>query len=114
MSTWDLRTTLRQLPCRAGHPGCRIPWGYDEQHTDSSRPYTLDELAERAEGPHRYAYPSHEEYLQGWRLWRALSVDSRPTRAEADVALRVRFKRIAAVTEQPWLLDILEEAFRRP
>ncbi len=55
---------------------CRtVSWGYDPEHTDSPRPYTLAELADRPECPHRYAYPDHGQYLQGWSLWRALRRD---------------------------------------
>lgn len=70
--------------CRIHGAGCRVPWGYDEAHTDSSRPYTLDELAERPDAPHRYAYPTVRDYERGFYLWRALQVDARLTRAERD------------------------------
>lgn len=67
-------------------PGCHKSWGYDPPHTDSVRPYTLDELEGREEGPHRYAYPTTEAYLEGWYLWRALRRDSRLTAGERQAA----------------------------
>jgi hypothetical protein len=51
--------------CRIHGPGCSTPWGYDRDHTDSDRPYTLDELAIRQSVPHFYAYPTSEDYLEG-------------------------------------------------
>ncbi|MEU0941078.1 hypothetical protein [Embleya sp. NPDC005971] len=73
--------------CRLHGPTCDTPWGYDEQHTDQSYPYTLDQLAERDSCPHRYAYPTCEEYVEGFRLWRAIFWDGRPNREEAQVLL---------------------------
>lgn len=72
--------------CRKHGRGCAIRWGYDREHTDTDRPYTVDELADRDEGPHFYAYPSHDDYVAGWTLWKALLRDSRPTAAEQDAA----------------------------
>lgn len=69
---------------------CPIPWGYDPDHTDQTFPYTLEQLAVRREVPHRYAYPSHREYLEGFRLWRALLRDSCPNRAEHRAAMMVK------------------------
>ncbi|GAA1834882.1 hypothetical protein [Actinomadura chokoriensis] len=34
-----------------------------------------EQLADRQEGPHRYASPTTEDYLEGWRLWRAYRRD---------------------------------------
>lgn len=64
-------------------PACGIPWGYDPAHTDSPRPYTLEELHGRAEPPHRFAYPDGRAYLEGWALWRALRRDAVLSGAEA-------------------------------
>lgn len=68
-----------------------MPWGGDVEHSDSSRPYTVDELAVRAEAPHRFAYPDGRAYVEGWALWRALRRDAGLTDAEecARVAARV-------------------------
>lgn len=77
------------MSCRVHGRGCRVPWGWDETHTDSSRPYTLDELLIRTDPPHRYAYPSTEDYVKGWRLWRALRRDDRLTPAEMDAVWEV-------------------------
>lgn len=80
--------------CRKHGPGCSIPWGYDPEHTDSPRPYSVDELAERGDGPHRYAYPSHDAHLYGWNLWKALRRDSRLTSDERDAVDSVRLARL--------------------
>ncbi|MEU9925106.1 hypothetical protein AB0H51_28125 [Streptomyces griseoluteus] len=76
--------------CRLHGEGCHVTWGYDQAHTDSRRPYTLQELAEREAPPHRYAYPTNEAYVQGFRLWRALRRDARPTHLESLTATAVR------------------------
>lgn len=83
--------------CRKHGAGCVVPWGYNPDHTDSDRPYTLDELNARREAPHRYAYPTLAAYLEGFHLWRALRRDARPNRAEADVLFRAR---LASMAEQ--------------
>jgi hypothetical protein len=70
-------------------------WGYDRAHTDSRFPYTLDELAERTEGPHRYAYPTADAYSEGWALWRALRRDSGLTDLERMVKLASRLAPLA-------------------
>ena len=80
--------------CRKHGRGCAIRWGYDQDHSDTDRPYTLDELADRSDGPHFYAYPSHDEYVAGWQLWKALLRDSRPTTAEQDAADSARLARL--------------------
>lgn len=80
--------------CRIHGRRCSIPWGYDRDHTDSDRPYTLAELAVRAECPHFYAYPTPDDYLAGWNLWRALRRDDRLTGAEADARFQVVAERI--------------------
>lgn len=97
MGTWETQ-------CRAGHRGCFIPWGYDRDHTDSARPYTLDELAERTEPPHRYAYPDQPSYLFAWRLWRSLRRDARPTE---QLVRRWRITALARRLGVPELLDTL-------
>lgn len=100
--------------CRRHGRGCRVPWGYDEDHTDSDRPYTVDELAARADCPHRYAYPDDEAYIAGFKLWLALRHDSRMSPQEADVAWNVRLEHMAEKLK--WadrgMLHLLEE-FRR-
>ncbi len=91
----ELDEWIRQfMPCRRHGAGCRVPWGYDQDHADSDRPYTVDELAARREGPHRYAYPSYEAYKDGWRLWVALHRDAQLTVAEADVVWNLRLDRM--------------------
>lgn len=68
------------MTCRLHGPRCSTPWGYDRAHTDSPRPYTPDELAARyacGNPPHRYAYASTADYVQGWELWRAIGRDGR-------------------------------------
>lgn len=80
--------------CRIHGPGCGVPWGYDRDHTDSDLPYTLAELAERTDCPHFYAYPTSEDYLEGWNLWRALRRDDRLSGAEADVKWQLVQERI--------------------
>ncbi|MER7937877.1 MULTISPECIES: hypothetical protein [unclassified Streptomyces] len=72
--------------CRLHGGGCTVPWGYDRDHTDSSSPYTIDELAGRHVPPHRYAYPTAAAYEQGFCLWRALYRDHEPTYLERLVA----------------------------
>lgn len=76
--------------CRLHGEGCHVTWGYDQAHTDSRRPYTVQELAEREAAPHRYAYPTNEAYVQGFRLWRALRHDAQPTYLERLTATAVQ------------------------
>ncbi|MFC9280967.1 hypothetical protein [Streptomyces collinus] len=76
--------------CRLHGRDCRISWGYDPAHTDSPRPYTVEELADRQEAPHRYAYPSTEEYVNGFRTWRAMRRDDELSYLERLVATGVR------------------------
>lgn len=76
--------------CRLHGRSCSVPWGYDPAHTDSPRPYTVNELADRFEGPHRYAYPTVAAYEEGFALWRALRRDGEPTYLESVVSLAVR------------------------
>lgn len=85
--------------CRLHGPDCHIMWGYDPAHTDSTRPYTLQEPAEHTEGPHRYAYPTAAAYEEGWELWRALRRDSGPVYLERLVAIAARLAPHAAVDE---------------
>lgn len=82
--------------CWLHGPSCRTPWGYDLAHTDSVRPYTVEELADRAEAPHRYAYPTLEEYEAGFRLWRAMRRDGQPTHVESLVSACVKLAPLAA------------------
>ncbi|CAL9326856.1 hypothetical protein [Streptomyces sp. SudanB91_2054] len=82
--------------CQLHGRACRTPWGYDPAHTDSSRPYTVEELANRYEAPHRYAYPSTEEYVKGFRTWRALRRDQEPTYLERLLATAVRMAPLGA------------------
>ncbi|MET9517386.1 hypothetical protein [Streptomyces sp. NPDC002994] len=88
--------------CRKHGPRCQVPWGYDEAHTDSARPYTLDELAEREAGPHRYAYPTVTEYEQAFYLWRALRVDARLAKAEQDAKDQVMLARMGINASSVW------------
>ncbi|PRX91971.1 hypothetical protein [Allonocardiopsis opalescens] len=78
--------------CRLHGPTCTTPWGYDPAHTDSRRPYTIHELANREAMPHRYAYPTVDDYLAGWKLWLALRRDWQLNPGEA----RIRFEGVAA------------------
>lgn len=98
---------IREPRCRAGHPNCCVPWGYDEAHADSDRPYTLDELAERETAPHRYAYPTLDEYLFGFKLWRSLRRDARLTYDENDIVWRWQVEKMASELNLPDLLDLL-------
>lgn len=76
-------------PCRIHGPACRIPWGWDHDHTDSPRPYTLDELEARQDPPHFFAYPTYEEYERGFYLWRAIFRDGRLNAEEEAVRFEV-------------------------
>lgn len=69
---------------------CAVPWGWDPDHSDQQTPYTVDQLAQRIDCPHRWAYSSTEAYLRGHALWRALRRDRLPTPAEARVLFEVR------------------------
>lgn len=80
--------------CRLHGEACRIPWGYDAAHTDSPRPYSVDELAVREVGPHRFAYTTVGEYEQAFYLWRALRRDARLNSTEQDAADSVRLARL--------------------
>jgi hypothetical protein len=82
--------------CRLHGRGCHVPWGYDPAHTDSHRPYTVGELAGRQEAPHRYAYPSTEEYVNGFRTWRAMRRDDELSYLERLVATAVRMAPLGA------------------
>lgn len=73
------------MTCRIHGPACAVPWGYDEAHTDQRHPYTPEQLADRQEGPHFYAYPTPEAYVEGWHLWRAYRRDERLNAEEAAV-----------------------------
>ena len=73
------------MSCRLHGLGCSTPWGYDPDHTDQGHPYTPEQLAERQEGPHFYAYPTREAYFEGWHLWRAYRRDDRLNAEEAAV-----------------------------
>lgn len=85
---------LAAAGCRVHGTGCSIPWGYDEAHTDQHHPYTPEQLAGREECPHRYAYPTVEDYLEGWRLWRVYRNENRLNPAEAAVRWAVIEERI--------------------
>jgi hypothetical protein len=78
------------IGCRLHGPACRTLWGYDQAHTDSTHPYTVEELASRQEAPHRYAYPTVEAYEEGFRTWRAMRRDDEPTYLERLLATAVR------------------------
>lgn len=80
--------------CRLHGSGCAVAWGYDQAHTDSARPYTLEELADREDGPHYFAYPDTAAYEAAWHAWRALRRDSRLTAEEANAADGVRLARL--------------------
>lgn len=95
--------------CRTHGPGCRVPAGYDREHSDSDRPYTVDELAVRGSGPHFGAYGSSEEYMAGWNLWKALRRDARPSALELtvlqpmwDARLREKLDRIVDDAPAEW------------
>jgi hypothetical protein len=93
--------------CRKHGRGCRIPWGYDEAHTDSDHPYTVDELSGRSEAPHRYAYPSVRDYELGFYTWRAMRRDDRLTAAEERAREPVALQRLGIPG------DSFEEAIQR-
>ena len=97
--------------CRLHGRRCRLPWGFDRAHTDSPRPYTDQELADRPEPPHRHAYSSHKAYLEGHHLWRVMRRDARLNPAEADVVLACRAER-AGFTGRT-LDDVLAELRER-
>ncbi|PNG22435.1 hypothetical protein [Streptomyces cahuitamycinicus] len=82
--------------CRIHGRGCRTPWGYDQAHTDSARPYTVEELSDRQEAPHRYAYPTAEAYVEGFRVWRAMRRDDELTPLERLLATSVRMAPLGA------------------
>lgn len=107
MANWEIR-------CRAGHLNCRIPWGYDGDHTDSDRPYTLDELAARRDPPHRYAYPTVDEYVFAFKLWRSLRRDACQSDAEREVVWRWRVGRMVQEMGRPELLTVLDGLDRLP
>lgn len=73
-------------PCRCPAP-CPIPPGWDKAHTDSARPYTLDELEHREDAPHFHAYPDEDGYLQGFYLWRAIRRDGRLNPEESEARM---------------------------
>lgn len=74
-------------PCRLHGRPCTIPPGWDRDHTDSPRPYTLDELEQRQECPHFGAYPDDDAYLLGWHIWRQIHRDGRLNEAESAVRM---------------------------
>lgn len=84
------------MTCQIHGSTCQVPWGFDEEHTDQRWPYTLDQLAERSAGPHRYAYPTVDDYLVGWRLWVALDRDGRLNPEERAVVERLRVEHALA------------------
>ncbi|GAB2858212.1 hypothetical protein GCM10022221_67130 [Actinocorallia aurea] len=91
--------------CRLHGQHCRVPWGYDPAHTDRRRPYTLDELADRNEPPHRYAYPDTAAYLDAWHLWRALRRDGRLNPQEAAARLDGIALRLTGRTYDDFMRD---------
>lgn len=99
--------------CRRHGRSCTVPWGYDPDHTDTDRPYTLDELATRISGPHRYAYPDAQAYLEGWALWKALRRDSRLTRTEVDVVFNLQVQRVIDELRGQGRVTALLERFLR-
>jgi len=80
--------------CRKHGRGCSVSWGYDQAHTDSDRPYTVEELGERAEAPHYFAYASNREYEQGFHIWRAMRRDDLLTAAEREARELVFLERL--------------------
>lgn len=80
--------------CRKHGEGCAVPWGYDRDHTDSDRPYSVAELGGRLEAPHRYAYPTVSEYEQGFHIWRAMRLDDLLTTAEQEARETVLLERL--------------------
>lgn len=65
-------------------------------------PHPLEELAAQTDPPHRYTYPTTQNYEQAFSLWRALRRDTEPTRAE-------RSARLIAMAAILGRLDVLEE-----
>jgi hypothetical protein len=82
---------------------CDVPWGWDRDHTDQLEPYTWQQLAERQTGPHFYAYPDQDAYVEGWNLWRAYRRDERLNSAEADARFDVTWAHLTAA--RPDLAD---------
>jgi hypothetical protein len=95
--------------CEPPHgPHCPTPWGYDPEHTDSDRPYTVQELAVRPNGPHRYAYPDTDQYVRGWALWRALRRDRQLNPAERQVVGQLKVDRVVAAMSPGARRDLAE------
>lgn len=90
------------LGCRLHGQHCSVPWGYDPDHTDSARPYTVDELADRLEAPHRYAYGPYRDYEVAFHVWRSMRRDSRLNAEEEDVHVLGRI-------ENAGLMDVLRD-----
>lgn len=88
-------------------------WGYDQAHTDQRHPYTPEQLAARQECPHRYAYPTPEAYMEGWRLWRAYRRDDRLNAGEA-AALREVIRESAVRALPPDLAEAVVGVFQEP
>lgn len=98
------------LGCRLHGQRCQVPWGYDPAHTDSTRPYTVDELAARREAPHRYAYGPYRDYELAFYTWRSLHRDARLNAQEEDVRMRGRIENAGltdAVREHPEIAEAL-------
>ena len=97
--------------CRLHGQGCRTPWGYDPDHTDSHRPYPVDELAARADSPHRYAYPDHQAYLDGWTLWKALRRDGFLNQEESEARETVILRHMG-VTDVDTFAEYTEQVIK--
>jgi hypothetical protein len=93
--------TCSMPPCQIHGLPCRTALGWDEAHTDSGRPYTLDELEDRPEPPHRFAYPDADAYTVGFYIWRQIRRDGRLNEQEAAV-------RFAGVEERIKEMTLLE------
>lgn len=98
---WSMGDPIRRamaehglIGCRLHGPSCTAPPGWDREHSDSDRPYTVDELAARTQGPHFGAYDSYEDYMAGWALWKALLRDSRLSPQERAVVQPMRDERL--------------------
>lgn len=63
-------------------------------HRPPANPFTVEQLAAMPTGPSYYDYPQGSDYEADWKLWRVLRADGRPSKAEADVALRERLRRL--------------------
>lgn len=78
-----------KMICRLHGSGCRIPWGWDPEHSDVTHPWTLADADDLCHRPYRYAYLTVEAYVEAFHLHRAVQRDNAPTTAENKAAYRV-------------------------